>query len=825
MAIDIRATVTCSLGTLINGSISDDYIQGSGLVKTKGSVELSGIVTPALGTAVTFSYTKGGVTRSIPRKLRVLSSFADPFRRTTKVELGCKLTYLSDLQEPIDWTAFDDPANTGFTSADAEIVTVPIHAASVMDKCLTELGLTANSNPLTNKFSIEAFDFSAGYVSVLSDLLVSESNCAYLDANEVLQVFSLDQEGGTGPVIDNAKIIDLGSIGVGQLPGEAVTVSYSTLKLKQPDSNLGNGGADNGPLWETVEETNRRDVVITYTRTSDGTQSYRTYSVLDSTESTTTYKDFNIKTLVPGTGNIKIISGFEKIRKVERRQTIEGTGSVTIEGSLASNYLANGVTYSSSDVYKATTETFTYDEYGNETFYVSSTRGSLAHLVGNIGVQDWVFVSNIGLQAITPSRVTDREIARIERRTETIGEYQRVTTKTFGPWTDTIAGQQAMAMGLRGIAAYNDLNGALSSIFQQLYLLDTTVTTRRTSEGEVAPTGADVTNSASSDGGDPNNGYRTDSTAELDLALGSATAQRRIEFSMPYAPDDTFVKNAGPPVSFGAVDSDAPQKAAKYGRCQNRLLLGNRSGMNLQLAPETLPSAPFAPIVVQANGLSALYRVNGTNWQLSSDGVLVSTDALFWGAVGGTGAFWFPVAPGITTLPTTPPVISGSMTVTRLVPVWNETVVLTGTLRIGVGVQSLPYAMELLTPLTIAVRFNVTNLRVSSFTVSGVADSTIAALAPRFETSVGMRPPATDSTIEAPLPVVGREVGVYVGTTAIDMVIAAYAPAVPGSLQLRPPVANVAVAAPVPTVGRYVGVYADPPAANTAVAALAPTRA
>ena len=99
MAIDIRATVTCSLGTLISASISDDYIQGSGLVKTKGSVELSEIVTPALGTAITFSYTKNGVTRNIPRKLRVLSSFADPFRRTTKVELGCKLTYLSDLQE------------------------------------------------------------------------------------------------------------------------------------------------------------------------------------------------------------------------------------------------------------------------------------------------------------------------------------------------------------------------------------------------------------------------------------------------------------------------------------------------------------------------------------------------------------------------------------------------------------------------------------------------------------------------------------------------------------------------------------------------------
>ena len=58
------------------------------------------------------------------------------------------------------------------------------------------------------------------------------------------------------------------------------------------------------------------------------------------------------------------------------------------------------------------------------------------------------------------------------------------------------------------------------------------------------------------------------------------------------------------------------EKATRYGRSQNRLLLGNRSGMNLQLAPEKLPAAPFAPFVVKANGVSGLYRTNGTSWQL-----------------------------------------------------------------------------------------------------------------------------------------------------------------------------------------------------------------
>ena len=87
MAIDVRATVTCSLGTLISGSLSDSYVQGSGLVKCTGSVELSGVVTPAIGTVVTFSFTRGGTTTNVPRRLRVLSSFADPFRRIENVPI------------------------------------------------------------------------------------------------------------------------------------------------------------------------------------------------------------------------------------------------------------------------------------------------------------------------------------------------------------------------------------------------------------------------------------------------------------------------------------------------------------------------------------------------------------------------------------------------------------------------------------------------------------------------------------------------------------------------------------------------------------------
>ena len=125
------------------------------------------------------------------------------------------------------WTAYDDEDNAGLTTQDAQIITIPIRAKSVMKKCLTELGITASGGTLSNKFSVEKFNLSPGYVSVLSDLLVSECYCGYLDVNETLQVFTLDAAGGTGPVIDSTKIIDLGSIGVGQLDRKSTRLNSS----------------------------------------------------------------------------------------------------------------------------------------------------------------------------------------------------------------------------------------------------------------------------------------------------------------------------------------------------------------------------------------------------------------------------------------------------------------------------------------------------------------------------------------------------------------------------------------------------------------------
>ena len=799
MAIDIRATVTCSLGTLISGSISDDYLQGSGLVKTRGTCEISGLITPAVGTAVTFSYTKGGVTTSIPRKLRVLSSFADPFRRTTKVELGCKLTYLSDLQEPVVWTAFDDDENNDYDPADELIVTLPIHASSVMAKCLTELGITASSSPLTNKFSVAEFDFGPGYVQVLSDLLVSESYFGYLNTSEVLQIASLDQDGGSGPVYTAADIVDLGPIGTGQLPGEAVTVSYSTLRLKDPENS--------DPWVYTVTRGARQSVKVAGTL----------YSYIPETITETEYES----------------SG-------ERRKTKETVTKTTIAAEAGGSYLETIYTelgyfpvHPSAEIVE--TQITTY-ENSVDAIKVELPNGSWYYTSGDVS-RTTTLVEESQLRVIASfnlpwapdgtayAATTDAIVSRKQIVTEeVVSGYTRTITDNFVIFGYTQEGQQLISVAGQAIDTGAGLTSYVSTLLSPgaLHLNSTDVSIEYGDSrlNNRLPPVADVNNAANAKGGDPNNGWRTESTADLELALGSATAQRRIEFSMPYAPDDIFSGPSGGP--FMATPSDAAAKANRYGRVQNRLLLGNRSGVNLQLAPERLPVAPFSPLYLQADGLTALYRANGNQWAFDSNGIVCSTDALFWAAVSGTGTFWFPVAPGITTLPPEPPIVDGAMNASTVVLPYNETAVYDARVSLGNVVTKFDYSLSLLTvvpAIKIDIGYTAERYQFLNVPLSSMA---VAADAPVITSSVNVRVPnALDTLLAAPVPIITQSVNVVVPTVP-DVLLAAPVPLVGGGIgsSVSPPSAVITIAADVPSAGSFI---VRVPAADIAVAAPLPT--
>ena len=813
MAIDIRATVTCSLGTLISGSISDDYLQGSGLVKTKGSVEISGTITPAIGTVVTFSYVKGGVTRSIPRKLRVMSSFADPFRRTTKVELGCKLTYLSDLKDRVSWDGFDDPENAALTEEDAEIITFPIRASSIMTRCLTELGITASSSPLTNRFSIAKFDFSAGYVQILSDLLVSESYFGYLDTSEVLQVRNLAVDAGTGPVFTSTDIADLGPIGVGQLPGEAVTVSYSTLKLKEgpveapaeeeeeeeeEETTPGFSGVGSAG-WATSKTYNSSSVLITYTDPTTGEPASRTYNVNESTEESTQY------------GTV----GKDNKSVIRKRVLTEKTSDVTVAGAMVTAYLSNGINWGLGTALSDTEETFEYDSKGNEVLRISTRFGSTIFGYGSVGLP--MVFSSSDYVARPGGRMF---LGKIITRTRLVGAYRKTITSTYGPWVQSISGQQSIAEARDAFTNASQVAAYLDSALNGSSLLNVSVTIDKVGRtDEEVPPQADVINAENAvDEADPANNYRIENVADIRLALGSATAQRRIELSMPYAPDDQFNKTGISPATYSSSPSDAPAKAYRFGRTQNRLLLGNRNGINLQLAPERLPAAPFEPLYVQANGLTAQYRANGTSWAFDSNGIVASVDALFWSAVGGTGTFWFPVAPGITTLPTTPAIVSGTMTPTTVVLPYNETAVYNGILRTRLDIVKFEYSLTLLTVIpaaTIKIPAQVSRILKIEPPAGAI---TLAAQAPAVATAILIAVPAAFITMAAAVPAINT--GAAVLCPAVNISVSASAPAVATAILIAVPAGAITLAAQAPAVATAILIAV--PAGAITLAGIAP---
>lgn len=636
MTIDIRAKVTCSAGSLISASISDDYIQGTGIIKTSGNCELSGVYSLNPGDKITFNYTKNGTTRTLPRVLRVLSSFADPFRSTTTVELGCKLTYLQDLTDPIKWDAFDDPKNSDRTEEEVAVVTIPIYASSIMDKCLEELGITASSNPLTNAFSISEFDFSNGYLNVLSDLLVSESYCGYLDMNENLVVINLDSEGGSGPLLGSGNIIDIGPIGVGQLPGGTVVVSYSTLKLKSPDGTeipkdeeqpIPNGEQISNWGEDLSKTESRSQAIIEWTDPTTKEARSRIYPEYNISETTTFYKLNTVKNEDGSTTRKNLVS---------RRQTVTTGVSVSKGGNIFSDYLNAGLTAFLFPVSSTETETYEYDEFGKQVKMTKETWANAIEEVGRLGIK-FVYPSTIDPSIFSPVIINNTTILvkKEVQTSENIGDYSITKTETYASWSQTIHGQQTIARASKALKTADQASEYINSIYSlDLYLIGVNTNTELTgSRGQEAPLPGDIANAKNADSANSDNGFRTESKTELELVSGNASGQRRIEFSLPYAPDDIFESSS---TSYIAKASDAPQKANKYGRIQNRMLLGNRSGMNIQAAPESIPSEPFAPIFIQANGVVALYRINGTTWTIDNNGIIVSTDAMFWGTAGTT---------------------------------------------------------------------------------------------------------------------------------------------------------------------------------------------
>lgn len=119
-------------------------------------------------------------------------------------------------------------------------------------------------------------------------------------------------------------------------------------------------------------------------------------------------------------------------------------------------------------------------------------------------------------------------------------------------------------------------------------------------------------------------------------------------YTMPFASDDYYTVSNG---AVTVVSGAAAEEARLYGILQNQLKAGNAYGFNITTGCDYLPTEPFAPVFVQAAGLVAAGRLDGTSWAFDANGLIVSSDVLLCGVSGRTGAVatsWLrlPVPPG-----------------------------------------------------------------------------------------------------------------------------------------------------------------------------------
>jgi hypothetical protein len=235
VTVDVRANIICNLGTVLSGQVGDTLLTDGGLITTTGSLELEGIVLPARGTEVVLAYHRpqtNTITR-FPRRLRVLRAKADPLRGKSAVEIGCLLALQQSNGSSTD--VFPAPVTTIATStqpaAFAETYP-PVSAQQVLMYCLTKVGiaLAADSRALTFSFLNRQFEFDSGYLSVVNELIKSESCYAVLTAAEQLRIAKVTLTAATSaPVLTAEGLIDLQPIQGGNDPGDQALVTYRSV--------------------------------------------------------------------------------------------------------------------------------------------------------------------------------------------------------------------------------------------------------------------------------------------------------------------------------------------------------------------------------------------------------------------------------------------------------------------------------------------------------------------------------------------------------------------------------------------------------------------
>lgn len=567
---------------------------------TKGTVILQGIHRPNMGDPVSLAYGNNTYLARVPRRLRVLSSFADPLARTTTVSVGCLLALFENRRPPVQ-NPTEAEENTSVPDVVRRVAATPMSAAWVIGRILTALGVTAaGSVPFNFYRVVDEWDLSAGYVEELGRICDSARYFCRINEAEQLEFISKDEsDNGAAPLVTAAEILSLQPVNVGELPGDAVYAKFTSLKLVPPDPNL----SENERAMRNWE---REEVIGGFV------QAIHSYTDA-SGQLVKQFVGYNEWSLSE--------ASYDSKDRVTRREETANT--------------INGI--------RKTITTFTYgggdqrvepeDRVSSETVEDYSPGGDIAAACGaNAPINFFRLQGTVN----TSRRVTSYNKDPISGITKTNTQQAVLYINTpFG--SDSISRLREQGESVDTLIFF------ASKLVP--YGSSTRIRTERDFGLQKRPSQQERNRLASE------KVPTVEQTTSMTWAVGSPTSETAVELSPPYVSDDRIVAS-GSPVVYTVVAANAQEQALAYARTENYLRLGNRNGAGLQLGPLDCPARPFSPFFVRLNGCTARYRTNGTTWTIGTGGVSVTTDALFRGAVDGTLAdVWFPLPPGISSLP------------------------------------------------------------------------------------------------------------------------------------------------------------------------------
>ena len=617
---------------------------------------------------IQFGYERGGTVTRIPRALRVLSSFADPFRRQTTVSIGCKLTMLETLRENKQQLAAEDEANSGIPCSEYGKIPINIPFDFIANTCVTALGLQlAAPLALVGSVAIESFDYSSGYVQILSDILYSQSKVGYLNAEEKLVVVDLSVFNGPTPVYDEEDIIDVSPIRSGDIPPDVVLVDYSYNRYKQPDPET----VDNEDLrskrdWEKDVTQGEAEYIYVLYNQGDSVHVAVHYPV---TTSLTTYDELDrvLKREERSTTiGAKVNSAYVTELLEEGRSLGDNTGlaveSTTTEFEYA--YPADMLIVPPENLapctywyYYGTSKMYDEERDSQPVSQLVTRYSTDLAVAGSINLPTYFFDDGVLHPGNAPVPV---ESTHITFETDKAAGITKTISQRHCSYGMTQPGQQ-------GLAKMAEEVDSASAALGMVYLASSLVSVGATVEThydryyglQKRPGLADRKKTE----------YYKDpreSVSRIEFIQGAAGVGITTSYSVPWSPDDRIAYQFGSSTPYLLEASIAPELARTFGRVQQQLTYGHRMGFAVQMIPAKLPPYAASTATLHLGGIMAKYMINGQSWTFDSNGIIANVDMVYLGGVGSTTAeyrnpsAWAPVQDGITQMPIAPAISTNS---------------------------------------------------------------------------------------------------------------------------------------------------------------------